>query len=176
MNLKRIGFASLIIGLILLLTSASSNTSGLKTYSFDSLDENQTQTYKILIAPVGPANVSIGFSPEPAPYLPEGFSQIETNLPVHFILTDTKNKTLAEQNVITPHFLDIDFKTRGVYTVYVTNKGTEEVCIPIGVQFEYNNPQNKEADKFLLSLISTVLGAVVVCTDFVVNFVSRRRN
>ena len=176
MNIMRIGFVSLIIGLILLLNASSSHMSGRHTVSYDIMDENETQRYAILTAPVGVANLTIGLQQSFATSLPEGFGSYNlVGIPVHMQVYDPNNQTLAEQDIITPYSLEVVFKTRGSYKVYVTNKGTEKSTIPVTVEFEPRNPQNIEADKFLLSIVLTALGAAIVSAAIVIKFVSNHR-
>jgi len=174
MNITRVGLVSLIVGLILFMNASSSHVSGNLTCSFDILDENDTQSYVILTAPVGPANMAVGLPPTRHPGLPEGFGQYDlVDVPVHLKVTDADNKTLVEQDVVTPYSFDADFKERGIYTVYVTNKGTEKTTMPLTVIFDFNNPQNREADKFMLSIVLTAVGAAIIVVGFVINFVSK---
>lgn len=176
MNITRIGFVSLIIGLILLLNASSSHVSGHLSVSYDILDEGQTQTYVVLTAPVGPANMCIGLRPTTSTGLPPGFNQYDlTEVPVHVKFVDANNKTVAEKDVITPDCFDVNFGARGVYTVYLTNNGNASTTMPLSVIFDFHNPANREADKYLFSIVLTALGAVITAAGFVINFVSKQR-
>ena len=176
MNITRIGFASLIVGLILLMQASSSHVSGNTTHSYEIMAENETQSYVILIAPVGPANITIGLQPTFDASLPGGFGRYNlVEIPVHLKVYDPANRTLAEQDIVTPYSFDVNFKARGSYIVYVTNKGTENTTMPVSVIFERNNPQNREADKFLLSITLTALGAILIPTGMTMKLVSKRR-
>lgn len=88
---------------------------------------------------------------------------------------DPQNNTLTEQDVITPYELDFEFKSRGAYTVYITNTGVEESKLPLTVIFDIGNPENREADKFQLSLILTAAGVVIVFAGLVINFPKQRK-
>lgn len=176
MNITRVGLALLIVGLILLMNASSSHVSGNMTYNFYTLDEGETGSYIILTAPVGPANMAIGLPPTYPSGLPEGFGQYDlVDIPVHLKFTDADNKTLVEQDVVTPYYFDADFKERGIYTVYVTNKGTEQTNMPITLIFDFNNPENREADKYLLSIALTALGATIIGAGLVITFISKQR-
>ena len=178
MSITRIGLVSLIVGLILLMNASSSHVSGYSTRSYDILKQNQTQTYVILIGPVGPSTIAIGGADNPSIFgTPTGLdsTRVVSNVGVYMKVTDPDSNMLAEQEVITPYLLDIDFKSRGIYTVYVTNKDVKETIIPITVIFETNNPQNKEADKFLLSLSLTALGVVIMLVGSIINFLKQRK-
>lgn len=175
MNITRIGSVILLIGVILLTHASASHVSGYNTYSYP-LKQNETRSYFILIAPVGPAQIVIGGAERPSISRPEGFGfSVVSNVSVHVKITDPQNKTLIEQDAITPYPLDFEFEERGSYTVSITNKDPEETSMPITVIFDSNNPQNKETDKFQLSLILIALGAVVFLAGLVVNFALKHR-
>ena len=126
MNITRVGLASLIVGLILLMNASSSHVSGINSVSYDIMGENETQYYVILTAPVGVANLTIGLQPTFDASLPAGFGRYNlVEIPVHLKVYDPANQTLAEQDIVTPYSFDVNFKARGSYKVYVTNKGTE---------------------------------------------------
>ncbi len=175
MNITRIGFVVLIVGAILFMNASSSHVSGYSTHNYGSLKQNETQAFVILIAPVGPVQIAIGGADHPFLSSPGGGTNVVANVSVHVKITDPQNKTLVEQDVISPHLLNFEFKERGAYTVSVTNKDPEETTMPITVIFDANNPQNREADKFLLSITLTTLGAVIVSVGLVINFVSNHR-
>jgi hypothetical protein len=177
MNLTRIGLVSLIIGSILLLNTSSSHVSGHSTVSYGILDEGQSQTYFILIAPVGPANMCIGLHPDnPYSSLPAGFNQYDlTDVPVHVKFVDANNKTVVEKDIITPYCFDVNFGTRGTYTVQVTNNGNASTTMPLGIIFDFNNPANREADKYLVSLILVVLGPMLTFVGLALDIISKHK-
>jgi len=168
MNITRIGFVFLIVGLILLMNASSSYVSGYTTHIYGTLEQNETLPYVILIGSVGPTTLAIGGADHPLRGSPGG-SNVVANVSVHMIVTDPQNNTLAEQDVITPYLLDVDLKSRGAYTISVTNKDAKESAIPLTVIFETNNPENKEADKYLFSLILTGIGLTILVIGFVIN-------
>jgi hypothetical protein len=45
--------------------------------------------------------------------------------------------------------------------------------MPLGIIFDFHNPDNKEADKYLLSIALTALGAAITAAGFVITFVSK---
>jgi uncharacterized membrane protein len=176
MNITRAGFVLLIVGLILLMNASSSHVPRHVRVSYGELDEGESQKYVILIAPVGPANMCIGLQPESSSDLPPGFFQYDlTDVPVHMIFTDPDNNIIAEEDVITPYCFDATFNERGAYNVHVTNNGNATTTMPIDIFFDFHNPDNKEADKYVLSLILIVLGGVVVVVGFVMNFFEKQK-
>jgi hypothetical protein len=176
MNITRAGFVLLIVGLILLMNASSSHVSGHLSHKYGELDEGESQKYVIITAPVGPANMCIGLQRESVSGLPPGFFQYDlTDVPVHMKFTDPNNNTIAEKDVITPYCFDVNFETRGVYTVHVTNNGNATTTMPLDIIFDFHNPDNKEADKYLLSIALTALGAVITGAGLVINFVSKHR-
>ncbi|MGD9130765.1 MAG: hypothetical protein PVH73_04230 [Candidatus Bathyarchaeota archaeon] len=176
MNITRIGLVSLIVGLILLMNASSSHVSGRLSVSYGELDEGESQSYVILTAPVGPANMCIGLrqsSPHSAD-MPPGFNQYDlTDVPVHVKFIDLNNNTIAEKDVITPYCFDVTFNERGAYNVYVTNNGNATTTMPLGIIFDFHNPENREADKYMLSIVLTALGAAITAAGFVITFVSK---
>ena len=175
MNITRAGFALLIVGLIILLNASTSRMSGHRSATYDLLDAGASQSYLLLIAPVGPANMCIGLHPERGSYLPPVFSEHElTDVPVHLEVTDPNNNIIVDKDVVTPYCFDINFNARGAYTVHVTNNGNATTEMPLGIIFDFHNPDNKEADKYLLSLVLTALGALLVAVGVVMKFVLGR--
>ena len=169
----RLGSILLILGLILLVNASDEHVPNEKIYSRGEIGANETGGYVILIAPVGVGNVTVGFFRSPGSHSPPGFEDVVV-LPIHIKIEDPTNQTLVEQDIITPHSFEIDFNRRGHYQVHLTNNGTEDSPIPIGLRFEDGNPQNREADKFLLSIILTALGTILMATDSFIKFFSKR--
>jgi hypothetical protein len=89
--------------------------------------------------------------------------------------TDPNNNTIAEKDVITPYCFDVSFNERGAYTVHVTNNGNATTTMPLVIIFDFHNPDNKEADKYLLSIILTALGALLVTVGIAMKFVWGQR-
>jgi len=172
MNITRAGLVLLIVGLILLMNASSSHVSGHLSVNYGELDEGKSQSYTILTAPVGPANMCIGLHPKRFSDMPPGFNKYDlTDVPVHLKFTDANNNTVAEQDVITPYCFD----ARGAYNVYITNNGNATTTMPLAVIFDFHNPDNKEADKYLLSIVLTALGAATIVVGFVMNFFKTRK-
>jgi hypothetical protein len=177
MNITRAGFVLLIVGLILLMNASSSHVPRRVSVSYGELDEGESQHYFVLTAPVGPANMCIGLQRESVSDLPPGFNQYDlVDVPVHMKFTDPNNNTIAEKDVITPYCFDVTFNKRGVYTVHVTNNGNATTTMPLVVIFDFFNPVNKEADKYLLSIILTALGALLVTVGIAMKFVWGQRS
>jgi len=171
MNITRIGSVLLIVGLILLMNASSSHVSGRLSHKYGELDEGESLSYVILTAPVGPANMCIGLQTESASGLPRGFNKNDLiDVPVHMKFTDPNNNTIAEKDVITPYCFDVTLNTRGAYTVHVTNNGNTTTTMPLVIIFDFHNPDNKEADKYLLSIVLTALGALLVAVGVVMKF------
>jgi hypothetical protein len=62
------------------------------------------------------------------------------------------------------HTVPITFDKRGEYVVHVTNMSAERYPIPVGFEFPRNGDVvNREADKFLVSIILMVSGVVLLC-------------
>jgi hypothetical protein len=165
----------LIIGLVLFVNAASSHVTGNSTYNQGEVSPGETSCNVIIIGPVGSGNLTVGYHQIPGSHgtLPPEMNA-SVSVPVHLKVTDPANHTLLEQDTVTPGMFPIDFTTRGEYKVYLTNNGNERNAIPIGTTFEMDNPQNREADKYLLSVVLTAGGAVCIAIGLILNFISRR--
>ena len=169
----------LLIGLILLLNVSSVHIPRNAIYNSGDVSVNETYCYVISIAPVGHGNITVGFfralgsaAPENAP---SGLFKDFVTLPVQIEVKDTENKTLINNDIVTPGSFPVDFKTRGEYKVYLTNEGNESSPIPIGVQFEEGNLQNREADKYILAETLTLSGATVTIIGITLELLIKQR-
>jgi len=139
------------------------------------VDPGETSCKVLFMAPVSQGNLTIGYNIPPgrsstlSEFLPE-----YVVLPVHLKVVDPAGQTLLEQDIVTPAIFPINFDTRGEYKVYLTNNGSERSGIGIGIMFESDNPQNREADKYLLSWFLIVVGAVCTLAGLALNLVSKR--
>jgi hypothetical protein len=176
MNITRLGFVFLIVGSILLLNAWSEHVP--HNVIFGSVEVNVTETdgYVMFMPPVGNGNLTVGFHryPDTSAPSPPGFVD-SVVVPVHMKVDDPTNRTIIEEDIVTPYSFEVDFNSRGLYTVYITNNGNETAWIPIGLRFKPYNPQNREADKYLLSIALTALGAAITGAGFAINFVSKHR-
>ena len=179
MNITRLGLVSLIVGLILLLNASSQHVGLNMIHSYGEIAPNQTGGYVLFMAPVGTGNFTCGYyryPDRPVP-IPEFDASLFANvvLPVHLKIEDPTNKTVFEHDIVTPISYEMDFSVRGFYKVYITNQGNETTGIPIGLRFTQYEPINREADKYLLSIVLTAFGAVVTAVGFVVSFAFKHR-
>lgn len=175
MNTSRIGLILLIIGLILLLNSWSSHVPNYATYGHGEAQVNKTLTYNVFIAPVGIGNITVGYNKDPTYsfILPPGMNETVV-LPIHLLVQSPTNETLLEMDTTTPCSHQIDFNLRGEYTVYLTNKGTKPMSIPIGLVFlETKGNSNRESDKYSISIILAIFGVTLVCIDLLTNFLKK---
>jgi hypothetical protein len=143
---------------------------------------NETKSYILMTAPVGVGNITVGYSRAPNSNTPTGDGAPPAGLfpdsyvlPIHFEVKDPANQTLVEEDLVTPGSFEVDFKTRGKYMVYITNHGNKTSPMPIGVSFEEGKPENREADKYLLSITLTIAGAALLVTGVVMKLVSKQR-
>lgn len=171
MNITRLGLVSLIVGLILLMNAWSEHVAGNIIYGAVQVNVTETDGYVMFMSPVGVGNLTVGFNRYPdssAPSPPRFVASVV--VPVRMKVDDPANQTIFEQDIVTPYSFEVDFKARGLYKVYITNNGNETAHIPIGLRFKPGNPENREADKYMLSIILTALGAVIIVVGFVMNF------
>ncbi len=157
------------------MNAASSHVTGSSIYNLGAISPNETFCNIILTAPVGSGNLTVGYFSQPGSnrQMPPGMNATVT-VPIHLKVTDPAERTLLEQDVVTPCILPIEFETRGEYRVYLTNNGNEKVSIPIGTEFEMGNSQNREADKYLLASVLTAAGAFFLAASVTTNFLLKR--
>jgi hypothetical protein len=161
-----------------MLNAASSHVTGSSIVSFYTVNPEETSCYVLFMAPVGHGNFTIGYNRDfdrNWTQLPPGIPETVV-LPVHLKITDPAGQTLLEKDIVTPAVFPLNFDARGEYRVYITNNGNESSSMPIGTKFEMNNPQNREADKYLLSCSLIAVGAVVIAVGLTLNLVSKLRN
>ncbi len=161
-----------------MLNAASSHVTRSATVSQITVNPEETSGYVLFMAPVGHGNFTVGYNRDPdwtRQNLPPGIPETVV-LPVHLKITDPTGQTLLEKDTVTPAIFPFNFDTRGEYRVYITNNGNESSSMPIGIKFEQNNPQNREADKYLMSWMLIAVGAVVVAVGLTLNLVSKLRN
>jgi hypothetical protein len=160
-----------------MINAASSHVSLISNAVDGEIDPGETSCKVLFMAPVGKGNLTVGYNIPPgrssalSQFLPE-----YVVLPVNLKVIDPAGQTLLEKDIITPAISQINFDTRGEYKVYLTNNGSERSGIGIGTMFESNNPQNREADKYLLSCTLIAVGAVVVAVGLTLNLVSKLKN
>ncbi len=160
-----------------MLNAASSHVSGSAIASTITLKPEETSGYVLFMAPVGHGNFTVGYNKDPNrnwTQLPPGIPETVV-LPVHLKITDPTGQTLLEQDIVTPAIFPLNFDARGEYRVYITNNGNESSSMPIGTQFEMNNPQNREADKYLLSCTLIAIGGVCIAVGLTLNLVTKLR-
>lgn len=160
------------------MNSSSEHVIASYIYGSGEIGVNETTCNIILIGPVGPGNLTVGLSrAENSPFgQPEGLFPNAYVLPAHVKVVDPTNQTIIEEDVITPHYFAIDFKTRGQYKVYLTNNGNESSASPVGLQFEEGNPQNIEKDKHQLSIVLIGAGIALICIGLIIKLVSKKVN
>jgi len=152
-------------------------------WGYGEVDVGETKCYILMTAPVGVGNITVGYSRAPNSNTPTGDDSPPPGLfpdsyvlPVHFEVKDPVNQTIVEEDLVTPGSFEVNFKARGKYTVYITSHGNETSPMPIGVRFEEGNPENREADKYLLSIILTASGATLIVIGLVMRVISNRVN
>jgi hypothetical protein len=131
----------------------------------------ETDGYVMFMPPVGDGNLTVGFHryPDTGAPTPPGFAD-DVVASVHIQVDDPANRTIIEEDIVTPYSFEVDFNSRGLYKVYLTNNGNETAEIPIGLRFKPYNAENREADKYLLSIVLIVLGGIIAVVGFVINF------
>jgi hypothetical protein len=176
MNITRLGFIFLIVGAILLLNSWSEHVAGNIIYGSVQVNVTETDGYVMFMPPVGYGNLTVGFHRYSDVYAPgPPGSEDSVVVPVHIQVDDPANRTIIDEYIVTPYSFEVDFSSRGLYKVYLTNNGNETAWIPIGLRFKQGNPQNREADKYVLSIILTALGGVIIVAGFAIDFFKKQK-
>jgi hypothetical protein len=164
----------------LLLNSWSPHVPENAIYSSGEVGVGETYNYVILAPPVNEGNLTVGYFRYPDSTAthqpPSGAIPDAVTLSVHVKVTDPTGQTLIEKDIITPTSLAVNFGARGDYNVYLTNQDSEKSSIPMGVQFQRDNVQNREADKFLLGEVFTILGVLLIIVGLAVNIISKKRS
>lgn len=176
MNVSRMGIIMLIIGLVLLLNSWSSHVPNYASLSSGEVEANETLSYSVLIAPVGIGNITVGYRRQPGSSVPSTPGMNDSVvLPVHLVVKNPANQTLIEKDIITPYSFQINFNERGEYAVSVTNKGAGTSSIPMGLIFlETNGNSNREADKFILSIILLICGLALFSINLITKVIKNK--
>jgi hypothetical protein len=165
-----------------LINASSEHLPEVAIWGFGEVDVNETYCYVLSTAPVGIGNLTVGYANAPsgesssADAPPSGLFPDAYVLPIHLEVKDPANQTLVEQDLVTPGSFEVDFKTRGQYSVYITNKGNESSPMPIGVRFDEGKSQNREADKYILSIILTVSGVASIVIGIVMKLISKQQH
>jgi hypothetical protein len=160
------------------MNSSSEHVIGSYVYNRGEVKVGEISCNVILIGPVGRGNITVGFfkTSETTPMSdggpPVGLFPDYVVLPVYVKVVDPSNKVLFENDMITPGSFTVDFVRRGEYKIYLTNNGEKISSIPVGTEFDLskdvNNIQNIEADKYLLSITLTLLGAGLVSIGVII--------
>jgi hypothetical protein len=162
----------------MMINAASSHVAASSIASYFTVNPEETSCYVLFMAPVGHGNFTVGYNKDPdftRQNLPPGIPENVT-LPVHLKVTDPAGQTRLEKDIVTPASFPLNFDMRGEYKVYLTNNGNESSAIPIGAKFEMNNPQNREADKYLLSCSLIAVGTICVAVGLTLTLVSKLKN
>jgi len=153
MKTLRIGTIILLTGLILLHPISPYDPYRRSAIFNGSAGQNDTLCYNLLVPPVGEGFITAGkYWDSSLPYYP-----------IHISIVDPEGRVLVNKDTMAPSYHRVYFGTRGIYRVNVTNRGTEQRDIPVGVFFEKD--PSPEMDKLLSSQFLIALGTVLIITD-----------
>ena len=175
-NATRLGLILVIIGAILLFTVWSAPVIQFSKSQLDSVESGGTFAYGLFMAPVGLGNIV--FDGEVLKVIPgsSGPMFVDVAVPMHVVVVSPSGVVLVDTEAVTPCSFEVDFAERGEYVVYVTNMSDEEYSIPVAVEFPKDaSIVYREADKFLVSLILTVSGVVLLCLELITSLFLRKR-
>jgi hypothetical protein len=164
----------MLIGVILLSSLWTASVMQTRKAGLAFVEPGETFSYGLFMAPVGLGNLVVEgdrlVAPEPSSNVTGGGpvrvdeppTRVVFEVPVHLVVVSPSNVTLVDTEFVTPHTVQLNFDERGEYIVHVTNMGNESYPIPVSLKFP-GDVVNREADKFLVSVILTVSGVVLFC-------------
>jgi uncharacterized membrane protein len=175
-NATRLGLILVIIGAILLFTVWTAPVIQFSKTQLAPVESGGTFAYGLFMAPVGLGNIV--FDGEVLKVIPgsSGPMFVDVAVPMHVVVVSPSGVVLVDTEAVTPCSFKVDFTERGEYVVSVTNMGDEEYSIPVAVEFPKDaSIVYREADKFLVSLILTVSGVVLLCLGLITSLFLRKR-
>jgi hypothetical protein len=176
-NFTRLGLILMIIGAVLLFSLWTASLPWSSKMGSGYINPDETLSYGLFMAPVGLGNLVIESDtlvpPTPPPNANDSGgpirvdgspTRVEFEAPFHLVVVSPSNVTLVDEEIVTPHTIQLDFEERGEYIVHGTNMGNESYPISVSLKFPQDSDvENREADKFLVSLVITVSGVVLFC-------------
>jgi len=176
-NFTRLGLILIIIGAVLLFNFWTAPLPFSTKMGTGPIEPGETRSYGLFMAPVGLGNLVIESDtlvpPTPPPnatavngtiHVDGSPTRVAFDVPVHLVVVSPSNVTLVDVDFVTPHTVQLNFDERGEYIVHGTNMGNESSPISASLKFSRDGAvENREADKFLVSLILTVSGFVLFC-------------
>lgn len=190
-NFTRLGLILIIIGAVLLFNFWAASLPWSSKMGTGPIEPGETKSYGLFMPPVGLGNLVVEGdmlvppTPPPNATAVDGAIQVDASptrvefvVPVHLVVVSPSNVTLVDVEVVTPHTVQLDFKERGEYIVHGTNMGNESYPISVSLKFPHDGDVvNREADKFLVSLVLTVSGFVLFCLGLSTSlFLKHKRN
>jgi hypothetical protein len=190
-NFTRLGLILMIIGAVLLFSLWTASLPWSSKMGSGLVKPGETLSYGLFMAPVGLGNLVLEGDTLVAPTPPPNANasggpvrvdappiRVEFDVPVHLVVVSPSNVTLVDEEIVTPHTVQLDFEERGEYIVHGTNMGNESYPISVSIKFPPDsNVENRESDKFLVSLILTVSGFVLFCLGLSTSqFYKHKRN
>jgi hypothetical protein len=165
-NFTRLGLILMIIGAVLLFNCWTAQPPFSSKAGYGYIEPGETLRVSLFVAPWGLGNLVVeGDTLTRGPSIEtDGPTRVEFIVPVHLVVASPSNVTLVDVETVTPHTIQLNFDERGEYTVHATILGNESYPISVSLKFPQDGDVvNREADKFLVSLILTVSGLVLFC-------------
>jgi hypothetical protein len=189
-SFTRLGLILMIIGAVLLFNFWTAPLPLSTKMGTANVDPGETLSYGLFMAPVGLGNLVVEgdtlVPPEAPPNatgggpirIDEPPTRVVFEVPVHLVVVSPSNVTLVDVEFVTPHTVQLNFDERGEYIVHATNTGNESYPIPVSLKFPRDSAvENRETDKFIVSLILTVSGLVLFCLGLSTSlFLKHKRN
>ncbi|MCL2135774.1 MAG: hypothetical protein FWH37_09585 [Candidatus Bathyarchaeota archaeon] len=163
-NFTRLGLILVILGAVLLFNVWTTPVMQYFTVQGMPVGPDETFAHGLFMAPVGRGNIVVEeavlmFDPEVGDLVNVKFA-----IPVHLVVVSPSDIVLVDETIVTPYTVQVNFDERGEYVVYITNMADESYSIPLSLKFPRNGDVvNREADKFIVSIILTASGLTLFC-------------
>jgi hypothetical protein len=163
-NFTRLGLILVILGAVLLFNVWTVPVMQYFTVQGLPVGPDETFAHGLFMAPVGLGNIVVEedvlmFDPEVGDWVNVKFA-----IPVHLVVVSPSDIVLVDETIVTPYTVQVNFDERGEYVVYITNMADESYSIPVSLKFPRNGDVvNREADKFIVSIILTASGLALFC-------------
>jgi hypothetical protein len=163
-NFTRLGLILVILGAVLLFNVWTIPVMQYFTVQGMPVGPDETFAHGLFMAPVGLGNIVVEeavlvFDPEVGDLVNVKFA-----IPVHLVVVSPSDIVLFDETIVTPYTVQVNFDERGEYVVYITNMADESYSIPVSLKFPRDGDVvNREADKFIVSIILTASGLALFC-------------
>jgi len=175
-NFTRLGLILVILGAVLLFSVWTSPVMQYFTMQGLPVEPDETFAHGLFMAPVGLGNIVLEedvsmFDPEVGDLV-----NVKLHIPVHLVVVSPSDTVLVDETIVTPYTVQVNFDERGEYVVYITNMADESYPIPLSLKFPRDGSVvNREADKFFVSTILLISGAILLCLGLSLSLIIKHK-